>query len=153
MKNRKVFTIGTANRRAGEFIDLLREEEIAVLADVRSVPWSALDQFRKENLARLCMDAGIEYLWLGAALGGFRDEGYEAYMKTAAFRDALCSLEERAARMRTAICCAEAEPWRCHRWLIAGALHRRGWTVVHILGPGERMRHTDLSFYRSPPPT
>ncbi len=42
---------------------------------------------------------------------------------------------------RTAIMCAEAVPWRCHRSLIATVLVLRGWQVEHILGPGQVNDH------------
>jgi uncharacterized protein (DUF488 family) len=34
--------------------------------------------------------------------------------------------------------CAEAVWWQCHRRLITDYLLIRGWTVVHLLGPGQR---------------
>jgi uncharacterized protein (DUF488 family) len=44
--------------------------------------------------------------------------------------DALIAVADRAP---TAIMCAEAVPWRCHRTLIADALLARGRDVRHIL--------------------
>ena len=37
--------------------------------------------------------------------------------------------------------CAEAVPWRCHRWLIADALSVRGVAVEHILGASRTQPH------------
>ena len=42
---------------------------------------------------------------------------------------------------RTAVMCAEAVPWRCHRNLLSDELLRRGCEVVHIIGRGEGRRH------------
>ena len=65
---------------------------------------------------------------------GFR--GYADYMATAEFAAALARLEEQARERRSAIMCAEAQWWRCHRRLIADALVVRGWRVLHLgLGP------------------
>ena len=50
-----------------------------------------------------------------------------------AFRAALDRLLDATTRQSTAIMCAEAVPWRCHRWLISDALVARGLDVIHIL--------------------
>jgi uncharacterized protein (DUF488 family) len=42
----------------------------------------------------------------------------------------------------TAIMCAEAVPWRCHRYLIADALVVRGFSVEHMMGPGVSREHS-----------
>jgi uncharacterized protein (DUF488 family) len=42
---------------------------------------------------------------------------------------------------RTAYMCAEAVPWRCHRNLLSDEMVRRGLTVVHIIGAGQRQKH------------
>jgi len=38
-------------------------------------------------------------------------------------------------------CPAGLAPERCHRRYVADELVRRGWTVIHILRPGETRRH------------
>ncbi len=48
----------------------------------------------------------------------------------------------------TAIMCAEAVPWRCHRSLIADAMVSRGWTVQHILSTHQINSHELTSFAR-----
>ena len=68
--------------------------------------------------------------------GAWRNEsfrGYADYMLTPEFATALDDLVDLAARERTAIMCAEAVPWRCHRSLISDALVARGVDVRHIL--------------------
>ena len=59
------------------------------------------------------------------------------------------ALEELMADSRlqpTAIMCAEAVPWRCHRSLIADALVSRGWDVRHIMSPDTATSHILTSF-------
>ena len=63
--------------------------------------------------------------------------GYADFMDTPEFREALANLEALASMSFTAILCAEALPWRCHRSLIADSLLVRGWTVVEILSERE----------------
>jgi len=73
---------------------------------------------------------------------GWRNEQFRAYadyMATPEFKTALDALL--SSNQRTAIMCAEAVPWRCHRNLLADDLLRRGLEVIHILGPGSSRPH------------
>lgn len=51
-----------------------------------------------------------------------------------------------AAGSQTAVMCAEALWWRCHRRLLADALVARGVEVVHILASGAPQRHERTPF-------
>ena len=99
-------------------------------------------------LARDLPKTGIAYRHL-PGLGGFRRprpdspntawrnasfRGYADYMATDEFASHLGALLDDARTAPTAIMCAEAVPWRCHRSLIADALLARGVQVRHILG-------------------
>ncbi len=124
--------------------------------DVRRYPASRRHpQFSRDALAASLARAGIEYVH-EPALGGRRAarpdsqhtawrveafRGYADYMETAEFGAALERLKQRAAGTTTAILCAEAVPWRCHRRLISDALVARGLEVLHILGPGHAEPH------------
>jgi uncharacterized protein (DUF488 family) len=81
--------------------------------------------------------------WRNASFRGFAD-----YMQEGAFRDALDALETRARDRRTAIMCAEAVPWRCHRSLISDALTVRGIEVRHITDRSSPSSHTVTPFAR-----
>jgi len=138
---RTVWTIGTAHREPDAFLALLLEHRIELLADVRSRPTSRQPHFRRDALEALLAAAGIGYAWLGTELGGHRRGGYEAYTATPAFAAGIARLEALAAARRTAVCCAELDPERCHRRHVADELVRRGWTVIHILRPGASREH------------
>ena len=144
--NRKltIWTVGHSTRSQESFLALLLAHSIQQLVDVRTIPRSAHNpQFSQEEL-RLPLDsAGISYLHM-PALGGLRHarkdsinlawrnksfRGYADYMQTQPFDDAIDDLIHLAQNGRTAIMCAEAVPWRCHRSLIADALLIRG---VHV---------------------
>ncbi|MGO9315128.1 MAG: DUF488 family protein [Syntrophobacteraceae bacterium] len=57
------------------------------------------------------------------------------YMLTEKFQAAIEGLIITFALVRrTALMCAEALPWRCHRNLISDALTLRGFRVMHIIG-------------------
>lgn len=143
-----VFTIGHSTRPIEEFIALLQAHSIEVLVDVRTVPRSRHNpQFETDALRTSLYEAGIDYIHM-AALGGLRHprkdspnngwrnesfRGYADYMQTGAFQIALNELQELAQQHITAIMCAEAVPWRCHRSLIADALTVEGWQVLDII--------------------
>jgi len=130
---RRIFTLGSSNRSAREFLDLLAHYQIEVIVDVRRFPTSRFDHFIKENLALLLEEKGIAYLYLGEELGGYRSGGYEAYMKSEEFEAGLARLQGVAEKKRVAIMCSERLPWRCHRRHIARTLMERGWQVRHII--------------------
>ncbi len=54
-------------------------------------------------------------------------------MQTEDFAEGLADLISMSREKRTAIMCAEAVPWRCHRSLVADALGVRGIPAVEIL--------------------
>jgi uncharacterized protein (DUF488 family) len=137
-----IYTVGHSTRSAEELLALLREAAVARLADVRAFPSSRRHpQFNRDALAGWLGEAGIEYRHLpalggrrspvpGSPNGGWREaafQGYADHMGSAEFQDALCGLEAMARESPTAIMCAEAVWWRCHRRLIADALLTRGW--------------------------
>lgn len=143
-----IYSIGHSTRASAEFLGLLSAHGIRQLVDVRRYPASRrFPHFGREPLARALADAGITYVHeedLGGRrtprpdspntawrTAGFR--GYADYMDSVPFREALGRLEALAARAPTAVLCAEAVPWRCHRQLIADALVARGHDVRHIL--------------------
>jgi uncharacterized protein (DUF488 family) len=148
---RALHTIGHSTLPADVFTGLLRTHGIVTLADVRSVPRSRHNpQFDRGTLAACLEAVGIGYAHL-PALGGMRRprpdsvnlglrsagfRGYADHMQTAEFRGGLETLEGLAGAGATAMMCAEAEPSRCHRGLLADALLVRGWRVVHILRSG-----------------
>ena len=156
MKEHRLWTLGHSTRPIHEFLSLLAGQGIRLLADVRAIPFSRRNpQFNQDVLSASLESAGIKYRHMGA-LGGRRKSrtdsknlgwrnasfrGYADYMETDEFQEALKDLEESAECAPTAIMCAEAVPWRCHRSLIADALTVRGWTVLDIVGAGEPKQH------------
>ena len=75
-----IWTIGHSNRTIDAFIELLGEHKIQVIADVRSFPTSKIEHFKKEQMERWLPQYGIEYVWLGKELGGYRPGGYKRHM-------------------------------------------------------------------------
>ena len=156
-----VWTIGHSTRSLEEFIDLLKKHEIQLLVDVRRFPASRrYPHFNGSLLAESLAGAGIQYRHM-PALGGRRParrdsvnlgwrntsfRGYADYMQTDEFWEALEELMQRGRTSRTAVMCAEAVPWRCHRNLISDALVTRGWDISHILSASKADHHHLTSF-------
>ena len=67
-------------------------------------------------------------------------------MQTDEFVNALEALMTESRLQPTAIMCAEAVPWRCHRSLIADALVIRGWDSLHIMSETKADPHQLTSF-------
>ncbi len=151
-----IYTIGHSTRAIGDFMNLLTVHEVEQVVDVRRYPASRRHpHFAQAALAAALEAAGITYRHepdLGGRRPARRDSpntawrtpafrGYADYMETPAFQAALGRLIEIGRARPSAILCAEAVPWRCHRQLIADALVARGETVGHILGAGRLAPH------------
>jgi uncharacterized protein (DUF488 family) len=132
-----IYTLGTSTRSFDEFLTLFKEYKIEAGVDIRSFPTSRFPHFKKESLQRNLESEGIQYLYLGKELGGFRKGGYLAYMETDSFQKGLERLEEVGREKRTAFFCSERFPWKCHRRWVAGELAKRGWKIVHIIERGK----------------
>ena len=132
-----IYTLGTSTRSFDEFLALLKEHEIEVGVDIRSFPTSRFPHFKKEYLQRNLESEGIQYLYLGRELGGFRKGGYLTYMETDLFQRGLERLEEMGREKKTAFFCSERFPWKCHRRWVAERLIQNGWQVVHIIEKGK----------------
>ncbi|MDZ7339786.1 MAG: DUF488 domain-containing protein [candidate division KSB1 bacterium] len=131
---RVIYSIGHSNRSMDQFLSLLAGFQIQMIADVRRFPTSKkYPHFERNFLQQALQGQGIEYVWLGEFLGGFRNGGYESYLQTSAFADGLRSLTALAEKKITAFLCAEKLFFRCHRRFIADRLVLCGWTVIHIL--------------------
>ena len=146
--NFDVWTIGHSTRSSDEFRSLLVDQNIQTLIDVRSFPGSKrYPQFNKPTLSEFLNSINIKYVH-APLLGGRRQpkadshntlwtnasfRAYADYMETESFKRGVIELLELAARERTAIMCAEALWWRCHRSLIADYLKAEGHIVYHIL--------------------
>lgn len=160
----RIWTIGHSTRTIDEFIALLKENEITLLADMRAFPGSKrYPQFNKEALAKSLNAHGIRYEHF-PELGGKRKSkadsrntawrnasfrGYADYMETEQFQKGIERLLDLVAEVGlTAIMCAEAVWWRCHRSLISDYLKARGVEVLHILAPNKVDPHPYTSAAR-----
>jgi uncharacterized protein (DUF488 family) len=152
-----LFTIGHSNCPLADFLALLAENKIEWLADVRRFPGSRrYPQFGRDALITALAESKIAYTHF-PALGGRRTTrtdaspnsawrvaafaAYADYMLTDDFKTAFAELRILAQKSPTAIMCAEALPWQCHRRLIADQLLAIGWQVLDIIGPHNTKPH------------
>jgi len=146
------FTIGHSTRPVSDFVDLLKGEQIELVADVRTVPRSRTNpQYNCDVLPETLAQFAIGYEHM-AALGGLRPKAQEVaptvnafwqnqsfhnyadYALSQPFQSGLARLRALGQERRCAIMCAEAVWWRCHRRIIADYLIVAGESVFHILG-------------------
>ena len=156
-----IFTVGHSTHTAEAFATLLQQHAIEQLADVRTIPHSRRHPHFSQGALEAFLDRnGVLYRHF-PSLGGrrrprrdsrnsaWREEGfrgYADYMETSEFRTGLDSLIEFSQSGRTAVMCAEAVWWRCHRRLLADALVVRGVPVFHILSSAAPKPHEMSEF-------
>lgn len=131
--NKKIWDIGHSNLDWADFLRKLQENKIECLIDIRRFPVSRLSpHFCRPWLQQHLENLGIEYLWMGESLGGFRQGGYQAWMMTVQFKEGFEKLEAIAREKRVAIMCAEKYFGRCHRRWLLQALAEKGWEINHL---------------------
>lgn len=160
----KIYTIGHSTRTIKEFIELLKAHNVEEIVDVRTIPKSRYNpQFNETRLKNSLKKKDIKYIHI-TELGGLRHttiasenlgwnnksfRGYADYMGTEGFADGLKDLEEIANKKVTAIMCAEAVPWRCHRSLIADALTKtHNFQVFDIMSLKTASKHRMTPFLK-----
>ncbi len=155
-----IYTIGHSTLAQNEFIAVLQSYGIGLLADIRTVPRSRTNpQYNLDALPAALAEAGIGYTHL-ARLGGLRGRrkdlpagespngawqntsfrNYADYALTPAFAGGLAELIALATGP-TAIMCAEAVWWRCHRRIVADYLLVRGVPVRDLIPPAPPEAH------------
>jgi uncharacterized protein (DUF488 family) len=150
-----VFTIGHSTHSYEHFLALLRAYKITAVVDVRTTPFSRhFSHFNETSLrADLKLD-GISYVFLGRELGGRPSEpnfycngvaDYEKMAKADSFANGIKRVTEGAKKFQIALMCSEHDPLDCHRCLLVGrALSREGMKLIHILGDGSFISHSEI---------
>ncbi|MBO3755072.1 MAG: DUF488 domain-containing protein [Candidatus Brockarchaeota archaeon] len=161
----QLLTVGHSTRSMEEFIELLRENYIQILVDVRRYPVSRrYPHFNQENLAEILPKHAVRYEWLGEELGGFRRpaqedspnkawrpggfRNYADYMMTVQFKEGVQKLLNLIEEGGVSLMCAERRYWRCHRRIISDYLTVKGHVVIHIVDKGRLEPHKLTSFAR-----
>lgn len=156
-----IYTIGHSTRPIEEFIELLKENGVTQLVDIRTIPRSRHNpQYEQTALEQSLPEAHITCTYM-PELGGLRPKvkgsvnmgwrnasfrNYADYMQTLEFADGIDKLIMLAKQQPTAIMCAEAVPWRCHRSLVGDALLVRGVDVEDIMSESSTKPHQLTAF-------
>ena len=159
----RVWTVGHSNRSAEDFVGILRAHGIQRVLDVRRFPASR--KWPHFNAAALAADlpaAEIDYAGL-PDLGGRRKprldsphtawrvdafRGYADFMDSPEFASEFGRAAALAQEKPSALMCAEALPWRCHRSMLADAFVARDWEALDILSINEARPHRLPDFAR-----
>ena len=158
-----VYAIGHSTRTIDDFIEILRAHSISTLVDIRTIPKSRHNpQFNEDQLKRSLESKCLAYVHF-RELGGLRKakkdsvntgwqnasfRGFADYMQTREFVSAIRRLMQLAKEGPVAIMCAEGNPFRCHRSLVADALAVRKVRVLHISSRTSVREHTLTKFAR-----
>ena len=159
----KIWTIGHSTHPEEKFTEILIGHRIEVLVDVRTFPGSRrYPQFNKSALSESLERISVTYkheprlggrriprkdshntAWRNASFRGYAD-----HTETNEFQTGIKELLEVAEHARTAVMCAEAVWWKCHRSLIADYLKADGHTVIHIIDAKKAEEHPFTSAAR-----
>ena len=153
-----LYSIGYATKPFTKFLAQLQGYEVDVVADVRSVPYSAaFHDYHREPLQRALKQQGISYVYLGGELGPrstnpahYDETGqvqYDRLQRSENFLDGIERIRTGLAKgLNIALLCAEKDPALCHRSLLIGHYLARVDTlpVQHIRFDGELESQTEL---------
>ncbi len=156
-----IFAVGHSTREMKSFLELLKAHSIDLLVDIRTIPRSRYTpQFNEDNLKKVLKDNKIGYIHM-AGLGGLRHphkdsanrgwrnasfRGFADYMQTEEFESSLEKLIDLGKKHLVAIMCAEGNPFRCHRSLVADALLVRHVKAFHISSTKSSREHVLTPF-------
>jgi uncharacterized protein (DUF488 family) len=147
----KIWTVGHSTHSVAELAAIVKAHGVEQIVDIRTIRRSrANPQFNEAVIGKALAKKGVGYR-IDEALGGRRGKAkvppklandawenasfknYADYALTAEFRAGLAELVKLAKQTPTAIMCAEAVWWRCHRRIVADWLLARKVEVLHIM--------------------
>jgi uncharacterized protein (DUF488 family) len=160
-EGKTIYTFGHSNHALEKFLSLVKSNNITVVADIRSRPYSRFaSQFNKPAIEGALRAEGIEYIYLGDKLGGrpddkrfYDDEGNAVYSRisgTPEFLEGIERVLHMSKEHRPALMCSEEDPLKCHRFhMVSGFLEKRGAMVIHIRGDGRLQSGGDFALEKA----
>ena len=140
----KIFSLGYEGKKRDNFIDLLDDNKITELVDVRNHAFSWNKDFSMKGLSESLATSGIRYVNL-PRLGAPKEIRveikenndpekffleYSVWLKSnTPYLDLLDVL---ARQKRTAMMCLEADYRNCHRKILGEKLQERGYEVIQL---------------------
>ena len=154
---RRVWTIGHSKHEIDRFLEILKENQITALVDVRTIPMSKMaPQFNEAALRATLSKVGINYIPMGKELGGRPNEDdfydkdgrvfYNRLAESDLFKSGVERIEKGCGHFSIAIMCSEGKPEGCHRHLLVGrVLNGLGFEVMNILPDGTIKSFSELT--------
>lgn len=143
----EIFTIGHSNHLFSAFLELIQQQDITMVVDVRSSPYSKYSpHFNRKPFKKALEGHQIKYVYLGNMIGGkppdkkFYHEDKLVYHRLEAddkYQKGLKELLKLTEDNKIVLMCSEEDPNRCHRHhLISQSLLKKGFNIIHIRGDG-----------------
>lgn len=151
-----VFTIGYSGFPLNNFVQILKDNQISLVIDVRSLPYSQhYPDFNKEHISKILERSKIYYRNYASEFGARQEEkkyypnGYldfNLFSKSKPFLSGIAKLEKSMQQGYTfALMCSEKDPVMCHRTImVARAFYLSGYPIVHLLPNGKTMTQADV---------
>lgn len=153
----RLLTVGHSNHTLDHLLGLLQRNEVEIVADVRSAPYSRYSsQFNRDNLAGFLQNRAISYHYLGGKLGGRPDDPecydevghviFDVLEATATYKEGIGEVHWLLREGRhVCLMCSEEDPAICHRALSIGhVLSDLGVRVLHIRRDGRLQNQSEL---------
>lgn len=146
----KLMTMGYEGITSQQFFDVLLNNKVQTIVDIRELPISRKAGFSKTSLAEIAKDYDLNYVHL-QSLGSpreirhdYREDNnwkrytrrYMTYLNTQ--KDSINELADLIQRKRCCLICFEADHNFCHRLFVADAVAAsidRSVKVVHLIAP------------------
>ncbi len=141
-----IYTIGYGNRKFSNFIPLLKQNNIKYVVDVRRFPKSSSSEYNRENLEISLPEFGINYVFMGEALGGLRRGGYPRHMQTDLYKDGINRLLDLAEEGNVVLMCKERSDSGCHRRYIVETLKNLNKDTISIVWPS--LKDVSLAIFK-----
>ncbi|WP_406661164.1 DUF488 domain-containing protein [Methanolobus sp. ZRKC3] len=137
----RCYTIGYGGRTPDEFIQMLMDNGISNLVDIRRYPHSTFEEFNGESLRDTLPKNCILYYHC-EGVGGMRDSKYVEYMETDEFMQSFTRLMTLIKKInsegqKVVLMCAEKNPKGCHRHYLSTKIEENGIEVIHLVESGQ----------------
>lgn len=155
---KEIYTVGHSIYEADDFVQLLKNNNINTIVDVRSTPYSKFaSQYNKESLHQHLKQNGICYIFMGDMLGArYEDKSllfkngsvnFKKVQETKIFQDGIARLDKGILKgYNISLMCSEKEAFDCHRFGLISEYIRENLTDIEIkhIYPDKILSQKDL---------
>ena len=155
---KEIYTVGHSIYEADDFVQLLKNNNINTIVDVRSTPYSKFaSQYNKESLHQYLKQNGICYIFMGDMLGArYEDKdllfengsvNFKQVQETKIFQDGIARLDKGITKgYNISLMCSEKEAFDCHRFGLISEFISNNLTDINIkhIYPDKILSQKDL---------